>query len=112
MYDSIQIGLEGVAPRPALLLQFAESLGPLLPIVLMMGIFYMLVIMPSRKRQKRLEEMLANLSTGDKVITNGGIIGTVVGLADGTVTLRVKPDSVKLEFSRSAVAGMAEEPQS
>ncbi len=112
MYASIQLGLEGVAPRPALLLQFAESLGPLLPIVLMMGIFYMLVIMPTRKRQKRLEKMLANLSSGDRVVTNGGMIGTVVGLSDATVTLRVKPDSVKLEFSRSAVAGMADEPQS
>ena len=111
MNASIGIGLEAVVRQPAFLLQSASPLGPLIPIALMMGIFYLLVIMPQRKRQKRLEEMLANLSTGDRVVTNGGIIGTVVGLGDATVTLRVKPDSVKLEFSRSAVAGMAEEPK-
>lgn len=91
-----------------MLLQSAPSLGPLLPIILIMGIFYVLVIMPTRKRQKQLEEMLANLSTGDKVVTNGGLIGTVVALTDTTVTLRVRPDSVKLEFSRSAITGTAE----
>lgn len=78
----------------------------------MMGIFYLLVIMPTRKRQKQLEKMLAELSSGDKVVTNGGLIGTVVGLTDNTVTLRVRPDSVKLELSRSSITGMAEESKS
>ena len=108
MHAAIQFGLQTVAPRPGLLLQSAPSLGPLIPIILIMGIFYLLVIMPTRKRQKQLEEMLANLSTGDKVVTNGGLIGTIVALTDKTVTLRVRPDSVKLEFSRSAITGAAE----
>lgn len=109
MYAAIQSGLQAAAHRPALLLQSAPSLGPLLPIVLIMGIFYLLVIMPTRKRQKQLEEMLANLSAGDRVVTNGGLIGTIVALTETTVTLRLRPDSVKLEFSRSAITGTAEE---
>ena len=52
--------------------------------------------------------MFANLATGDRVVTNGGLVGTVVGLAEGRVTLRIAPDGVKLEFARTAVVGMAE----
>ncbi len=108
MYAAVPFATQALAPRPGLLLQSAPSLGPLIPIVLIMGIFYLLVIMPTRRRQKQLEQMLANLSTGDKVVTNGGVIGTIVALTDKTVTLRVRPDSVKLEFSRSAITGTAE----
>ncbi len=79
-----------------------------MPILLMIGIFVMLVILPARKRQKKLEQMLADLSSGDRVVTNGGLTGTVVGLAEGSVTLRIAPDGVKLQFARSAVVGMAE----
>ena len=94
---------------PALLLQ-QSGFGAFLPIVLMIGIFFMLVIMPARKRQKKLEAMLANLASGDRVVTNGGLTGTVVGLSDNKVTLRVPPDGTKLEFARNAVVGMAEKP--
>ncbi len=79
-----------------------------MPILLMVGIFVALVILPARKRQKKLDELLANLASGDRVVTNGGITGSVVGLAESRVTLRVPPDGVKLEFARTAVVGMAE----
>lgn len=92
---------------PALLLQ-GSGFGPFVPIILMIGIFVVLVILPSRKRQKKLEQMLADLATGDRVITNGGVVGTVVGLRKGRITLRIAPDGVKLEFTRKAVVGMAE----
>ena len=94
-------------PAPALLLQ-QSGMGSLVPILLMVVIFVALVIMPARKRQKKLEEMLANLATGDNVVTNGGLTGTVVGLAENRVTLRIPPDGLKLEFARNAVVGMAE----
>ncbi len=94
---------------PAMLLQGA-GWSPFVPILLMIGIFFLLVIWPARKRQKKLDAMLANLVSGDRVVTNGGLIGTVVGLAEGRVTLRIAPDAVKLEFARSAVVGMAEKP--
>lgn len=94
-------------PAPALLLQ-QSSWRAFVPILLMIGIFVVLVILPARKRQKRLEQMLANLVTGDRVVTNGGLMGTVVGLGEQRVTLRIPPDGVKLNFNRSAVVGMAE----
>ncbi len=94
---------------PALLLQ-QGGFGSFVPILLMIGIFVLLVIMPARKRQKKLEKMLAELRTGDRVVTSGGLTGTVVGLTDGAVVLRIPPDGVKLEMARNAVVGMAEKP--
>ena len=96
-------------PAPALLLQ-QSGFRAFVPLILMAGIFIVLVILPARKRQKKLERMLANLTSGDQVVTNGGIRGTVVGLRETRVTLRVPPDGVKLEFARNAVVGMAEKP--
>lgn len=87
-----------------------SGFSPFVPIVLMIGIFFLLVIWPARKRQKKLERMLADLVSGDRVVTNGGLVGTVVGLSEGRVTLRIAPDGVKLEFARNAVVGMAEKP--
>ncbi len=98
-------------PSPALLLQQVGWQG-FVPLLLMVGIFFLLVILPARKRQKKLEQMLGDLASGDRVVTNGGLTGTVVGLSDGKVTLRIPPDGVKLEFSRNAVVGMAEKPGS
>ncbi len=92
---------------PALLLQ-QSGWQAFVPLLLMIGIFFLLVILPARKRQKKLERMLADLASGDRVVTNGGVTGVVVGLSDDRVTLRVPPDGVKIEFSRNAVVGMAE----
>lgn len=99
-----------LAPFPALLLQAAGSGGSMLiPMVVMVGIFYLVLFMPMRRRQKKLDELLANLKAGDRVVTNAGVIGVITGLTDTTVTLRIKPDNVKIEFARSAVNGVAEE---
>lgn len=99
-------------PMPLPLL--AQGQGPgsflplLLPWILVMGIFYVLLILPQQKRQKKLQEMLAALKSGDKVITSGGIYGTVVGLEDNAVQLRIA-DQVKIRVSRAAIAGMQPE---
>lgn len=77
--------------------------------IVMVGIFYLVLFLPMRRRQRKMDQMLAGLKSGDKVVTNGGVIGVVAGLTDTTVTLRVKPDNVKIEFARSAVSGLAEE---
>lgn len=82
-----------------------SATGLLLPMVLIMGIFYFLMIMPQQRRQKKVAEMLKNLKTGDKVITNGGIYGTVVALEDEAVQLRIA-EQVKMKVSRSAIAGL------
>jgi len=56
-----------------------------------------------QKQKKKLAEMLKNLKSGDVVTTNGGIVGTIVSVDDDTIVLRVKPDNIKLQFSRAAV---------
>ena len=79
-----------------------------LPILLIIGVFYFLMIMPAQRRQKKVAEMLRNLKNGDKVITNGGIYGTIVGLEDDAVQVRIA-DQVKIKIARSAVAGLQAE---
>jgi preprotein translocase subunit YajC len=80
----------------------------LLPLVLIMVIFYFLMILPAQRRQKKVTEMLKNLKNGDKVITSGGIYGTIVGLEDDAIQLRIA-EQVKVKVSRSAVAGLQAE---
>lgn len=81
-------------------------LSGLLPIVLMIAIFYFLVFMPMRRQQKNQKEMLKTLTNGQTVVTTGGIIGTIIGVNDDTLILRVKPDNVKIQVSRSAVTSV------
>ena len=93
-----------------ILLQAAPSansfLSGLLPIALMIAIFYFLVFMPMRRQQKNQKEMLKSLVNGQTVVTSGGIIGTIVGVNDDTLILRVKPDNIKIQISRSAVTNV------
>lgn len=86
-----------------------SGLTMFLPLILIMGIFYFLMIMPAQRRQKKVTEMLKNLKTGDKVITSGGIFGTIAGLEDDSVQLRIA-EQVKIKISRSAIAGLQAEP--
>jgi preprotein translocase subunit YajC len=79
-----------------------------LPLILIMVIFYFLMIMPAQRRQKKVAEMLKDLKTGDKVITNGGIYGTIAGLEPDSVQLRIA-EQVKIKVSRSAIAGLQTE---
>ncbi|HPC82667.1 MAG TPA: preprotein translocase subunit YajC [Thermoanaerobaculaceae bacterium] len=79
-----------------------------LPFVVIFAIFYFLLIMPMRKRQKKHQEMLSKLSKGDRVVTSGGIFGTVVEVQGDRVILRVA-DNVKLEVAISAIAGLAKD---
>ena len=87
-------------------LAIPPALGPILPFVLIIAVFYFLMIRPNQKRQKQWQEMLTNLKAGDKVTTNGGIRGTVVSLKDDAVQLRVPPDNIKLEVVKSAIASV------
>ena len=104
--------LEAVMPvNPALLAQAPGfgAFGAIFPLILIMVIFYFLMIMPAQRRQKKVAEMLKELKNGDKVITTGGIYGTIVGLEDDSVQLRIA-EQVKMKISRSAIAGLQTEP--
>lgn len=89
-------------------LQAAPSpLGQFLPFILIFVIFYFVLFMPMQRRQKKQKRMLESLKNGDQVVTNGGIVGTVVGVNDdNTIVLRIKPDNIKLVFARSAVTSV------
>ena len=83
---------------PDMLIQFA-------PIIIIGVIFYLLIFMPMRKRQKKLDTMISALKNGDKVITSSGIYGVVAGVKEKTFILKVA-DQVKIEISRNAIAGL------
>lgn len=82
----------------------------MLPLVLIFAIFYFLVFMPMQKQKKKQQQMLKELQNGNTVLTSGGIIGTIVSVnSDDTLVLRVKPDNLKLQIARSAVASLVKE---
>ena len=94
----------------ASIVAFAEGVSApafmqFVPIILVFAIFYFLLIAPMRKRQKALQNLIENLKKGDRVITNGGLYGTVAGVEDKAVILKVA-DNVKVKVSKSAVAGL------
>jgi preprotein translocase subunit YajC len=75
------------------------------PILIIGVIFYLLIFMPMRKRQKKLDSMIVALRNGDKVITNSGIYGVVAGVKERTLILKVA-DQVKIEIAKNAIAGL------
>lgn len=80
--------------------------GNLISTLIMMGsifaIFYFMIIRPQQKRAKEREQMLSTLQKGDKVITSGGIHGTIAGIEDKTCLVQVS-DNVKIKVERSAI---------
>ena len=86
----------------------AAVLPQLVPIVLVLGIFFFLVIRPQQRDRRNREQMLAALKKGDRVITSGGLIGTIVNVTDRRVTLKLG-DSVRVECVRSAITGLESE---
>jgi preprotein translocase subunit YajC len=79
-----------------------------LPLVFIVAIFYFLVFMPMQKQKKQQAQMLSSLQTGTDVLTTGGIVGTIISITDTTMVLRVKPDNIKLQVMRSAVASLVD----
>jgi preprotein translocase subunit YajC len=74
--------------------------------VLMIAIFYFLLIRPQQSRQKKWQAMLESIKAGDKVVTTGGLRGTVIALKDDCIHLRVPPDNLRLEVTKASVASL------
>ena len=85
----------------------AAAIANFAPIALMILIFYFLLYRPQKKAQKEREEMLDSLKVGSRVITIGGIYGTIVSLTDEIVILRIAPN-VEIEIARGSVNGVAD----
>ena len=81
-----------------------NSIALFAPYILIGLVFYFLLFMPMQRQKKRQQQMLNGLKSGDNVVTSGGIVGTVTSVDGDTITLRVKPDNLKLQFSRSSVS--------
>jgi preprotein translocase subunit YajC len=92
-----------------LMLQSAggSALVGLMPIILMVAVFYFLLLAPQQRRQKKWQAMVNELKAGDKVITNGGLRGTIISIKEDAVQLRVPPDNLRLEVARSSIASVA-----
>ena len=77
-----------------------------LPFVLILVIFYFLLFLPMQRKQKQQREMLEGLKNGDRVVTTGGLRGTIVSVKEDCLHLRVPPQDIRLEIVRSAVAAV------
>jgi preprotein translocase subunit YajC len=95
MLDIIAMGVPG---------QGASGLVGFIPFALILGIFYFLILMPMKNRQKKVQAFQDALKTGDKVITTGGLYGRITKVNDKSVQLEIA-DKVRIEVARSAVGG-------
>jgi preprotein translocase subunit YajC len=84
------------------------ALSGLLPMLLIIAVFYLLLIRPQQKRQRQLQETISQLKTGDRIVTTGGVIGTITTIRETSLLIRSADKSI-LEIARSAVAGIDEE---
>lgn len=82
--------------------------GFLIPMLLVFGVFYLLLIRPQQRKQRELQATIAQLKAGDKVITTGGVIGVITAVRDTSFLIR-SADKSMLEIARSAVAGVDSE---
>ena len=82
-----------------------QALIQMAPILLIFAVFYFLLIVPQQRQRRKTQEMLANLKSGDRVITNGGIYGTITGFKDSIVQLQVS-SQVRLDVARTAIASL------
>lgn len=84
--------------------QAPSALVQLMPFVLVVGIFYFVILLPMKRRQQKVQAFLAALKVGDKVVTSGGLYGSITRLNDQSVQVQIA-DRVRVEMSRSAVVG-------
>ena len=89
----------GAAPGPGV-----NPLVQMVPILLVFAIFYFIILLPSKKKQKKLEEFLDSLKVGDRVVTTGGIYGSVTKVNDKSVQLQIA-NNVRVEIARNAIVG-------
>ena len=76
------------------------------PLIFIFAIFYLLLILPQQRRQKKWHAMLEQVKAGDKVTTSGGLRGTILSLKDDAIQLRVPPDNLRLEVTKASVVSV------
>lgn len=101
MFEKIAYAAEAVQDP-----QQVSPMFQLFPILLMFAIFYFMLIRPQQKKQKDLQKMVTELKKGDKVITNGGLIGTISSIQEDYFVLTLGDSDAKAEVLKSAVIGL------
>ena len=81
--------------------------GTFLPLIIMFAIFYFLLIRPQQKKAKQHRELLSSLKKGDRVVSGGGLHGTVTGLTDDLVTMEIAP-KIRVKVSRGSIGGVSQ----
>ncbi len=81
-----------------------QAFSTFLPFAIILGIFYFLILLPMKRRQKKIQEFQENLKVGDKIVTTGGMYGKITRVTDNTLQVEIA-DRVRIELSRAAVAG-------
>jgi len=84
--------------------QQVSPLIQLIPFALVLAIFYFVILLPTKNRQKKVEAFLASLKEGDKVVTSGGIFGSIAKIREDAVQLQIAPN-VRVDISRAAIVG-------
>ena len=81
----------------------------LIPFALVLAIFYFVILLPMRNRQKKVQEFLSALKIGDKVVTSGGLFGSIAKLGEDAVQLQIAPN-VRVDMSKAAIVGYQGQP--
>jgi preprotein translocase subunit YajC len=84
--------------------QAASPWIQLIPFALVLGIFYFVILLPMKRRQKKVQEFLDGLKAGDRVVTTGGIFGSITKITDQSIQLQIAPN-VRVDVSRAAIVG-------
>lgn len=104
MKQLIDVDFQSVLAMSASADPNANPLLGLLPFALVLGIFYFIILMPMRKRQKKIADFQTGLKVGDKVVTTGGIYGAVTKIGDTSVQLQIA-DKVRIDIAKAAIGG-------
>jgi len=102
MNVAVTLALWAAAPAPG----GPSGFGMLLPLLLFLPLMYFVMFRPQQKKQKQWQEMLANIKSGDRVTTAGGIRGIILSIKDDAIVIRVAPDNLKLEIAKNAIASV------
>ncbi len=101
LFGSVLHAAEGAKPQQ-------DLIGGFVPLIIIIVIFYFFLFAPMRKQRKQLQQTIASLQNGDKVITQGGIYGVISGVTDDKFVIKIA-NNVKIEVTKNAIAGKAPE---
>ena len=89
--------------------QQVSPLVQLIPFALVLAIFYFVILLPMKNRQKKVQDFLGALKVGDKVVTQGGIFGSIAKISDDSIQLQIAPN-VRVDIARAAIVGYQGQP--